>query len=112
MEKREKYGGRKKGSVNKTTAEIRTAAKEFAGEALEILVKHMRNTEAASSSMAAAREILDRAYGKNLQQTQSLNPEGQVKEEISNLELARWVAHLLTKGIDPTPEPEEEKVTH
>ena len=107
MEKRKKYGGRKKGSVNKTTAEIRQRAQEHADKALARLIYLVEHGTTEAAQISACKELLDRGYGRSVQQTQALNPEGQVQEEISNLELARWVAHLLTKGVKT----DEEKPT-
>jgi hypothetical protein len=94
MEKRKKYGGRKKGSVNKTTAEIRERAQEHADKALARLIYLVEHGTTEAAQISACKELLDRGYGRSVQQTQSLNPEGQ----------ARWVAHLLNKGLKTVEE--------
>ncbi len=60
-----KTGGRKKGSVNKATANIRDAALAYSGEALKVLVSVANDVEAQPAArVAAANAILDRAHGK------------------------------------------------
>ncbi len=109
MAKGIKTGGRRKGTPNKSTDEIKQLAQQHGPKALERLIWLAEHADNQAIQVSACKEILDRGYGKPIQQTQSLNPEGQVKEEISNLELARWVAHLLTKGVNTD---EEKTTTH
>jgi hypothetical protein len=54
------------GGRPKLPAEMREIFQSKGLEAAEILVKHLRNTD-PRVSVAAAREILDRAYGKPVQ---------------------------------------------
>ncbi|GBQ08452.1 hypothetical protein [Saccharibacter floricola] len=56
--------GRKKGVPNKATADIRALAQEHGTEALNILRDIAKNGESDAARVAAARDILDRAYGK------------------------------------------------
>jgi len=58
-----KTGGRQKGTPNKATAHIKELAREYTAEALEALVSVIRGADGAAK-VAAAREILDRGYGK------------------------------------------------
>ncbi|WP_103035295.1 hypothetical protein [Castellaniella caeni] len=58
-------GGRPKGSVNKVTAEVRTLAQEHGPDAIEVLVYLMHKARSERSRIAAATELLDRAYGKS-----------------------------------------------
>ena len=60
----ERRGGRKKGVPNKATAEIKSFAQKYGEEAINGLVKIMRSSESDQAKVSAAREILDRAYGK------------------------------------------------
>ena len=46
--------------------------------------------------MSACKEILDRAYGKSTQVMQRIDDV--IKEEIDDLDLARKLVYLLTKG--------------
>lgn len=56
--------GRKKGSVNKIKKKIQELAEPYGEKALEVLANLMISGEAESTRIAAAKEILDRAYGK------------------------------------------------
>lgn len=59
--------GRKKGSLNKATADIKAAAQKYTPEALETLAAVMRDGESAAARVAACKEILDRGHGKSHQ---------------------------------------------
>jgi len=59
--------GRPPGSLNKATAEIKAAARKHGPEALKVLAALMKNAESEQAQIAAAKEILDRAYGKATQ---------------------------------------------
>lgn len=59
--------GRKKGSPNKITAEVKQLAQEHGERAINVLVDMMENANSDSTKVLAAREILDRAYGKATQ---------------------------------------------
>lgn len=58
--------GRKKGSPNKATADIKKLAQEHGPEAIETLAALMRNG-GEQVKKAAASELLDRGYGKPAQ---------------------------------------------
>jgi hypothetical protein len=58
-----KFGGRKKGTPNKSTFEIRTLAQEYGPEAIRRLVSLMRQSDDRKLQFAAARELLYRGYG-------------------------------------------------
>jgi hypothetical protein len=58
-----KLGGRKKGTPNKSTSEIRTLAQEYGPEAIRRLVSLMRQSDDRKLQFAAARELLYRGYG-------------------------------------------------
>lgn len=60
-----KTGGRQRGVPNKATAEIKSVAQKHGPEAVRVLVSIMKNAKAAAPArVAAAKELLDRAYGK------------------------------------------------
>ena len=60
-----KTGGRQKGSVNKATASIRDAAREYTLDALKTLVEVMNDDQQpAPARVSAANALLDRGYGK------------------------------------------------
>ena len=55
--------GRPKGVPNKATASIRDIARQYTDEAVKALVEALR-TETGAARVSAAKEILDRGYGK------------------------------------------------
>ena len=59
--------GRPKGIPNKSTAEIKEAAQAYGPAALTTLATIMRNSDNDQARMAAAKELLDRGYGKTTQ---------------------------------------------
>lgn len=64
----ERRGGRQKGVPNKATAEIKALAQVHGPDAIATLVKIMQGAKQPSASrVAAAKELLDRAYGKSAQ---------------------------------------------
>jgi len=65
--KRQKWGGRQKGTPNKATADVRAAAREHGPAAIATLVSIMQSSENDQARIAASKEILDRAYGKSVQ---------------------------------------------
>jgi len=58
-------GGRPKGALNKVTAEVRTLARQHGADAIAVLVKLMNESNSDRTRVAAATELLDRAYGKS-----------------------------------------------
>lgn len=61
----EHRGGRKAGTPNKVTADVRAVAVKHSPEALKVLVSIATDKEAPPAArVAASREILDRAVGK------------------------------------------------
>lgn len=71
-----KTGGRTKGTPNKVTADIRAAAQKHGEEALVILATIMTTSENDQARIAAAKELLDRGYGKSTQAVEMSGPEG------------------------------------
>lgn len=64
----ERRGGRKAGTPNKVTADVRAAAQKYGPKALKVLAKIMEcDKQPAAARVSAAKEILDRAYGKSPQ---------------------------------------------
>lgn len=59
--------GRKKGSPNKVTAEIRSIARVHGPDAIAQLVRLMTKSKSEMARIAAAKELLDRGYGKSTQ---------------------------------------------
>lgn len=66
MAKGIKTGGRKKGSRNKATAYIKALAQEHGKAAINKLVALMKGDD-PRTAIAAAKELLDRGYGKSAQ---------------------------------------------
>jgi hypothetical protein len=61
-----KTGGRKPGSKNKVAADVKALAQSYGPEAIDRLVAHMRGAANEQTSVAAAKELLDRGYGKSV----------------------------------------------
>ncbi len=59
-----KTGGRKPGSLNKITADVKQAAQAYTSEAVEALASIMRASESDAARVAAANAILDRGHGR------------------------------------------------
>jgi hypothetical protein len=65
MAKHKKTGGRRKGTPNKATADVKAAAQEWTPAAILVLAVVMLDSdEPAAARVSAARELLDRAHGK------------------------------------------------
>ncbi len=64
---RREGAGRKHGSPNKVTADLKAAAQVYTTEALENLVTLMRSAENEHVKLGAIKEILDRGHGKSPQ---------------------------------------------
>lgn len=61
----ERRGGRKKNTPNKVTADVRALAQEYGPDALAVLASIMNGEQQpAAARVSAAKELLDRAYGK------------------------------------------------
>lgn len=61
--------GRKPGSRNKVTADIKELAQSYGQDGLEVLVQIMRDKGAPHAArVAAVKEIFDRGYGKAKQE--------------------------------------------
>lgn len=56
--------GRKKGTPNKVTAEIRELAREHGPAAIQALAQLLMSADSDTARIAAAKELLDRGYGK------------------------------------------------
>ena len=91
-----KTGGRVAGTPNKSTAEIRELAGQYAPTALAELARLGTHANSEQARVSACKEILDRAYGKSTQVMERYDDV--IKEEIDDLELAKKLVYLLTKG--------------
>lgn len=62
---RREGSGRKKGSPNKVTIDLKHKALEYSEEALQVFVEVMRDTTAPQAvRLAAADKLLDRSHGR------------------------------------------------
>lgn len=62
-----KTGGRRRGTPNKATADVKAYAQQFTTEAVDILMAIARQGAIEVARVMAAREVLDRACGKPAQ---------------------------------------------
>ncbi|GBH27933.1 hypothetical protein [Burkholderia vietnamiensis] len=71
-----KTGGRTKGTPNRATGELKALASQYGPEAIAALVTLMRHTDNDTTRLAAARELLDRGYGRPAQYNELSGPDG------------------------------------
>jgi len=64
MAKGKKTGGRKPGVPNKATRELKELAQPYAPKAFDTLLWIMEHGQTEAARVAAAREVLDRGYGR------------------------------------------------
>ena len=62
--RRQKFGGRKAGTPNRVTWEMRDAARQYGPQALATLVGLMRSSRSEKVRVACADLLLDRGYGR------------------------------------------------
>ena len=62
-----KTGGRRRGTPNRATAEIRAHAQQYTVEALEGLAQIARTSQSDAARVAAWNALLDRGHGKPIQ---------------------------------------------
>lgn len=60
-------GGSRAGIPNKSTAEVKELARAHGPAAIKRLAELMKGAESEQAQVAAAKELLDRAYGKAAQ---------------------------------------------
>ncbi len=73
----ERRGGRVKGTPNKATASIRDIARQYTEQAVTALVGVLSD-ESPAARVAAAKELLDRAYGKATTVLAGEGPDGAI----------------------------------
>src|SRR5262245_3077543 len=91
-----KTGGRKPGTLNKATRELREIAREYTGEAIATLAKLMRSAESEQARVGAAKELLDRGWGKATQPIAGDKDAAPVQLENTNM---TEVAKLLLTAL-------------
>ncbi len=98
--KGKKTGGRQPGSLNKVTIEIKAMAAEYGLMALTEIARLATKAKTEPTRFAACRELLDRGFGKPAQSREPIDDHRADDEEVSDLEIARRVAYLLTNAVD------------
>ena len=68
--------GRPPGAVNKTTADIKALAQSFGADVVARLAHLAMKAESETAQIAACKELLDRGYGRAVQQNQNLDRDG------------------------------------
>lgn len=76
----ERRGGRKKGTPNKATADIKALAQQYGPEAIHKLVNILQTSDSDQACIAAVKELLDRGYGKAMQGVELTGKDGQPVE--------------------------------
>ena len=95
-----KTGGRQPGTPNRSTAAIKEMAAEYGPMALTEIARLATKAKTEPTRFAACKELLDRAYGKSLQSREPIDDHRADDEQVSDLEIARRVADLLTNAVD------------
>jgi hypothetical protein len=81
--------GRKKGTPNKITADIKALAQEHGATAITILATILTTAESDQAKIAAAKELLDRGYGKAAQSLEMSGPDGQPMDHNHTIEFVK-----------------------
>ena len=95
-----KTGGRKPGTLNKVSADIRELAGQHGPAVIAELARLATESDSEPVRVSAGRELLDRGYGKPAQNREPIDDHRADDEEVSDLEIARRVAYLLTNAVD------------
>jgi hypothetical protein len=70
MAKRPKYGGRRAGTPNKSTSELKDLARSYAPAAMKELARLSVKAESEQARVSAIKELFDRGLGKATQTVQ------------------------------------------
>jgi len=95
MAKGIKTGGRVKGSPNKATLQIKELARVHAEEAIRTLAELLTTAESEQARIAAAKELLDRGFGRPMQAVEVSGPDGGAIEVDSTLTPSEAYQRLL-----------------
>ena len=98
--KGKKTGGRQPGSLNKVSADVRELAGQFGPAVIAELARLATGADSEQVRVSAGRELLDRGFGKPTQSREPPDIDHRADEEVSDLEIARRVAYLLTNAVD------------
>ncbi len=102
-----RIGGRKKGTPNKVTADVRAAASHHGEAAINKLVHLMNHAESEQVQVLACKEILDRAYGKASQAITGEYGVGPMKLQIQWLDTNNSTNRCLPSTSHPSLRLEE-----
>jgi len=103
-----KTGGRQKGSLNKATKDVKEAAAEHGPAAIK-RVAELMESNIGQVSLAACREILDRAYGKA---TQHIETETSVYDQLTLEEKEALLVVLDASIADEEGDANDEATRH
>lgn len=84
--------GRKPGVPNKATADIKALAQQYGAKAMATLAQIMESGEGEAARIAAAKELLDRGYGKAAQAVDVTTKGESVNAALSDTDAARVAA--------------------
>ena len=92
--------GRKRGTRNKVTKEIREIAAKHGARSIRELVKLLKTSSNEQVRLKAAAELLDRGFGRPPQSLEHSGPAGGPIEtrEMDDREFARQIAFALASG--------------
>jgi len=91
-----KTGGRQLGTLNKSAQDIKALAGDYGPKAIAELARLATEATNEQTRVSACKELLDRGYGKAVQSVAATIE--RVDVPVSDLELARRAAFLLTKA--------------
>ena len=97
-----KTGGRLKGTPNKSTAEIKGYAQEFGEDAISVISLIMYHSIDPRLRVTAAKEILDRGYGRPAQGVELTGPDGGpiITSDMTSKEAVRLAAYFMQRDAD------------
>ena len=94
-----KTGGRKAGTLNKVSADVRELAGQYGPAAMAELARLATEAESEPARVSACKEVLDRAYGKSTMSREPIDDHRIEDAEVSDLEIARRIGFLFDKAI-------------
>ena len=107
MPKGVKYGGRKAGTANLATREIKALAQNYTCNALETLANIMLNSDSDAARVSAAKELLDRGHGRS---SQTIKGEINMKDEVLSSRLIEAQQRLL-QDVNPASGANPQSIT-
>ncbi len=96
-----KTGGRVAGTPNRSTAAIKEMAGKYSEKVIKELARLATGADSEQVRVSAGRELLDRGFGKPAQSRELPDIDHTADDEqVSDLEIARRIAYLLTNAVD------------